>query len=176
MRGLPMAWSLLYKQLLCLDSATRPTREQTSFAKQATYQVLVVNRQLRCHHRPSYHHPTTLACHLSSSIFRQANKMMRVAVAMSLLVVSFLCVATTASPVWKPQGRFGKRLDSSSLLLDSLKTPVSGEIEFPVETLASSERPSFLRVMVRPCTVSGVAGYPPCGWNAAVAEESTGSI
>ncbi|KAK7092608.1 abdominal ganglion neuropeptides L5-67-like [Littorina saxatilis] len=111
--------------------------------------------------------------------------MQKIAVAMlvvCMLVLTSLLEQTTAAPqwrpqgrfgkrgdfgittrMWKPQGRFGKRAPSSDDVEESLKTSASsGEIEVPVEAMASSDRAAALNVVVKFCTLADAPGFSPC--------------
>ncbi|KAK7485815.1 hypothetical protein BaRGS_00022915, partial [Batillaria attramentaria] len=88
-------------------------------------------------------------------------RMAELAVVACLLVVMSLYTQTEAAPGWRPQGRFGKRGDSA-FLLDSAKAPAGGEIEVPVEAMASREHAGSLQIITKFCTLTGVAGFQPC--------------
>ncbi|KAK7092617.1 hypothetical protein V1264_008338 [Littorina saxatilis] len=84
--------------------------------------------------------------------------MQKIAVAMLVVcmpILTSLLEQKTTVPPWRPQGRFGKRGD-----FESLKTSASsGEIEVPVEAMASSDRAAALNVVVKFCTLVDAPGF-----------------
>ncbi|XP_046331200.1 abdominal ganglion neuropeptides L5-67-like isoform X1 [Haliotis cracherodii] len=100
-------------------------------------------------------------------------KIMKLAEIVLCITTVLLLTFTTGNgaPQWRPQGRFGKRVQNNLPLLineDSSNhspEPASSPYEIPIEKLETHSDGSVLRLLDRLCTESNVPGFRKCLWN-----------
>ncbi|XP_076437457.1 uncharacterized protein LOC143276705 [Babylonia areolata] len=115
-----------------------------------------------------------------------------VLVACLMMVMTSYLQQTMAAPSWRPQGRFGKRGSNTFLAVENrpyywrpqgrygkrsgdsnaagvfestdlaTPAPLMGEVQVPVEMLATDKKGMLLRVAIKPCTITGAEDYPSC--------------